>query len=137
MKPSRSFAASLLIIILAGIPAPAAQDKESRPSTSPTDVIPVLVQIVKDKAEDDALRNAAAQGLIVIGKESVPAILEMLEGKDHGLRLTAAAILTNMRPGQARDAIPALLGVIKDSHEDKDLRRQAALALSQALATTP
>ncbi len=136
MKTRYAFAWMTLLVV-AGSPILAAQDKESRPSPSATEVIPVLVQIVKDKAEDDGVRNAAAQGLIALGKESVPALLEMLEASDHQLRITATAILTNMRPGHAHDAIPALLRVIKDSHEDKDLRRQAALALSQALATAP
>ncbi len=135
MRPFRAFSCASVVIV-AGTLALAAEDKGQGQTPGP-EVIPILVQIVKDKTEDDGLRNAAAQGLIVIGRKSVPALIELLEAKDHALRLCAAAILTNMRPGQARDAIPVLLRVIKDPQEDKDLRRQAALALSQALASAP
>lgn len=99
-------------------------------------LILALIEVVKDRDEDAAVRANSAQALVDLGKAAVPPLVELLKGKDNDLRIRAATILANMKPGAAEEAIPVLLKALKDKKEEKDFRRQASYALSQIVATS-
>ena len=71
-----------------------------------------------------------------LGRLAVPSLIEILKGKDNDLQVRAAVILANMRPGEGREAMPILVKALTNKKEDKDLRRQAALALTQIVSSS-
>jgi len=108
--------------------------KNIPPRIAYKDVVPALIDVVKDRDEDDAVRANAAQALVGLGRHSVPALVELLKSKNNDLRVKAATILANMKAGEAHDAIPVLLQALKNKQEDRDFRRQATFALAQIVA---
>jgi HEAT repeat protein len=136
----KTLGAFCLALVLLGTANAAAGDepaalKTGSQSIGPQDVVPVLIDIVKDKEEDELVRANAAQGLVALGRLAVPSLIEILKGKDNDLRIRAVVILANMRPGEGQEAMPILVKALTNKKEDKDLRRQAALALAQIVAT--
>ena len=109
--------------------------KEVSQEISHKQLIPILIEVVKDRDEDDTVRGNAAQALVNFGRPAVPALIVLLEGKNNDLRIKAATILANMKAGEAQEALPVLLRALKNKKEDRDFRRQATFALSQIVAT--
>jgi hypothetical protein len=142
-KSMKTFAASCLVLVVLGTGTFVAGGEQSSQGNDaqdsprrvgPKQIVRALLKAVTDKDEDEAVRSHAAQGLVGLGHDAVPSLIELLKGKDNDLRIKAATILANMKAGQAQEAIPILLKVIKNKKEDKDLRRQATFALSQIVA---
>src|SRR5262249_23326317 len=51
------------------------------------DVVPPLIEALKDSEQE--VRHAAAATLVVIGREAVPSLLDLLKGKDPEARANA------------------------------------------------
>jgi HEAT repeat protein len=117
------------------LPRQANDPKDAPQGWADKDLIPALIGAIKDKEEDETVRGNAAQALVGLGHEAVPAVLELLRSNNRDLRIKAAVVLANMKAGEAKGAIPVLLKALKDRKEDRDFRRQATLALSQIVAT--
>ena len=109
--------------------------KEVPAEVAPKDLIPVLIEVIKDREEDDTVRGNAAQTLVNLGRHAVPSLIGLLGSKNNDLRIKAATILANMKPGEAQEALPVLFRALKDKKEDRDFRRQATFAISQIIAT--
>jgi HEAT repeat protein len=138
----KTFGASLLIlglVLVGGGRFPAAGESTRHadppipvsPGTGHKDLVPALIVALKDKDEDETVRGNAAQALVGLGHEAVPSLIVLLKSDNNDLRIKAATVLANMKPGQAKEAIPVLLKTLQNRKEDKDFRRQATLALSQ------
>jgi RNA polymerase sigma factor (sigma-70 family) len=89
-------------------------------------VIPALVGALKDKNVSSIVAYALGNGNV--GKEAVPALLELLKGKDNELRASAATALGGIGI-KAKEAIPTLITYLEE--EDQNLRNSAAQALGQ------
>jgi HEAT repeat protein len=88
--------------------------------------VPALVQALKDK--DMFVRRFAAQALGEVGAEprdAVPALRAALDDRRKEVQEAAATALGKM--GGA--AVDALVGVVKDSGKETDVRRRAVEAL--------
>ena len=88
---------------------------------------PLRHWVAQAASEDAAKRRAAAEALGKIGPEGVPALLKLLEDKDHRVRSVATLAVTGMGPA----AVPKLKDLIHDP--DKPTRMAAIKALIQAL----
>jgi RNA polymerase sigma factor (sigma-70 family) len=87
-------------------------------------VLPLLVEALKDKHVD----NSAAIALGDIGKQAVPALLQLLKGQDNDLRKWACTALYTIGP-DAKEAIPELIKCLDE--QDQNLRNSAAQALGR------
>ena len=127
----------LALINFAAADDSATQTKNGKEVGDPLNkLIPILIEVVKDRDEDDTVRGNAAQALVNFGRPAVPALIVLLEGKNNDLRIKAATILANMKAGEAQAALPVLVRALKNKKEDRDFRRQATFALSQIVAAT-
>lgn len=80
-------------------------------------------------SDDDVdVRGRAAETLVQLGSKSVPTLIEALSDVDCRSRTGAAKALGDIRP-RAKDAVPALRELLKDS--DDDVREAAKQALRQ------
>lgn len=107
------------------LPAPVAPPATGGPvTTRPKELVPALVQGLKDSEADVRRINAAT--LTALGTDAVPALAETLQDKDRDLRANAAYLLGQLGRS-ATGALPALLGALKD--QDGEVRRRAAFAV--------
>jgi HEAT repeat protein len=86
------------------------------------------VPAVMELLNDPQFRLAAAGTLKEIGPPAVPALTELVKGKDASLRATAVATLGKIGPG-AGSAAAALAELLRDA--DKGVRRSAGEALKE------
>lgn len=91
----------------------------------PTALVPRLVTVLGDRGETGA-RNAAAEALVLLGRQSVPAVVELLAHPDPDQRKFAADILG---PIGHQDAEEALVRALEDP--DPNVRVSVAEALGQ------
>jgi hypothetical protein len=99
-----------------------------RPPVDYKELIPALIDALKDS--DAQVRYSAASALADIGKPAVPALLDILKGKDQpaDLRANVAYILGQMG-SIGQEAVPVLTKLLKD--DDAEIRRRAAYALQR------
>jgi hypothetical protein len=116
------------------LPSQTKDPKVSSPGIAHKELIPVLIEAVKDRDEDDTVRGNAAQALVNLGRQAMPSLLVLLECKNNDLRIKAATILANMRPGEAQEALPILFKALQNKKADRDFRHQATFAISQIVA---
>ena len=92
------------------------------------DAIQPLRSALKDDAELK-VRRAAAKALGMIAPEpasdTVPLLIDTLREKDHGLRMAAVQALAGYGP-EAKDALPALRTLQKETKDKKDHKTVAA-----------
>lgn len=89
------------------------------------DAVPALFEALKDT--DASLRYWAALALGEIDAVAIPVLIKALSDTDFCVRWGAASALGQFGP-VAKDAVPALVERLNDSHEY--VRRRASLALS-------
>src|SRR5205807_4010023 len=83
----------------------------------------------------------AAQLLVEKGEENaaLSALVELLKTREESIRVKAAQLLKQVRPGRLKAAVPALVALLKD--KDAKVRSQAAQILgtmqSAARAAAP
>jgi hypothetical protein len=106
----------------------------ARPGIDYKEVVPQLIEALKDSDAD--VRQSAAAALAAVGQPAVGPLLDILKDKsdDKELRANAAYVLGHMG-GAAHEAVPILLKLLKDS--DTDVRRRAAYALQLIVKETP
>jgi hypothetical protein len=85
----------------------------------------VLVQALASRWRD--VQDTGSRGLIEMGTEAVPILVQALENEDPRMRVYAARTLYHIGGPEAAEAIPALIQALED--EDQGVRRVAAEAL--------
>lgn len=90
----------------------------------PRDVVPPLVQTLRDR--DVAVRLAAGQALVQLGKPAVPFLLAALKEDDADWQ-TAIIVILGRIGAAAREAVPALEGL----RDDETIGPPAADALAR------
>ena len=98
----------------------------SRASAADKEEIDALVN--QFRAKDLKRRARAADDLVKLGAEGVPALSKLLEDRDGAVRVLAAESLGRIGP-DAKEAVTGLAGAMKD--KDDLLRSAAAAALGQ------
>jgi HEAT repeat protein len=131
----KTLAVLFLGVGLFNLAAAADSATQTKDAKEVLDLIPVLIEVIKDREEDDTVRGNAAQTLVNLGRHAVPSLIGLLASKNNDLRIKAATILANMKPGEAQEALPVLFRALKDKKEDRDFRRQATFAISQIIVT--
>jgi HEAT repeat protein len=93
------------------------------------DAVPVLIEALKQKDEISVgtVLPVAAKALGRLGSAAVPALIETLEVKDGKLQAYAAMALKQMGP-DAKPAVAALIGVVKQYKEPAELAKLQAIA---------
>ncbi len=81
-------------------------------------------------SEDRDTRSEAVHAVRPWGKAGIPLFRKALEDRDHKVRALAASMLASVRPRPTKEAITALAHLLAD--EDREVRRDAALALGKA-----
>ena len=95
------------------------------------DVMPALIDVLRDGDEGPDVRGGAAWALGEIGPEAkpaVPALIELLEHENDWAREMAAGALGRIGP-EAEEAIPMLEQVADKENEDPYVRLAAREAL--------
>jgi HEAT repeat protein len=94
----------------------------------PKQLIPALIRALSDP--DQTCREGAASALASLGKPAVPAVLELLQGKDAALQARAATILRRSM-GEHGQRYPEVEGplILAAQSEDPRVCRAAELAL--------
>lgn len=96
-------------------------------------MVRALLKALKDP--DEKVRIYAGSALCTLDVVAVPALLDVLDGKDKALRARAATILGHMGTHGRRHqtALPALTRALDD--DDVEVRRAAAYAISQIVVS--
>ncbi|MBE9137719.1 HEAT repeat domain-containing protein [Nodosilinea sp. LEGE 07088] len=97
--------------------------------------IPDLVEIAKDRNDDDSVRSDTAAALGSIGadaRQAVPALIEIAEDKSNGNDVRGAAIeaLGDIEV-EADRVMPSLLAIAKDKADWDTVRRSALSAIGK------
>src|SRR5262249_42322240 len=95
------------------------------------DLVAVLVETLNDA--DSEVRENASNALRQLGADSIPGLITVLAGKAKLARVAAATLLGEMG-GDAKEALPALIRVMKEKKADKEIRRSVSAAICQILA---
>ena len=115
---------------VSGSPSSRASNNESRsPARQFTDLIPGLIEALKDTDSD--VRQHAAMSLATLGPEALKPLIESLQDPVREKRAASAYALGHMGY-EGHDAMPALLKTLKD--EDPSVRRAAAQAISRIIS---
>jgi hypothetical protein len=107
-------------------PVPAGRERAELPK----DLVPTLIEALKDQDKD--IRKYVASALVRIGKEAVEPLIDLLKAKDKAQRANAAYILGQIG-ADAQEALPLLVKALKD--DDRDVRLRAAFAVERLLAS--
>jgi HEAT repeat protein len=98
--------------------------------------VPALLEALKD--ENEAVGRAAADSLGTIGPDAKPALVELLNKPPPGstilasrVRRLAAVALAGINMNPEPDILSALLGVLRATDTDAELRRTAAYTIAQ------
>ena len=96
MHPVRKLSNSVVILMMIGVMLCTSCQRlrvrcPSPPTPNPDSEIQEAIQALG--SEDEVVRQAAAEKLVSLGTDGVPALIQALESKDVRVRLAAAAII--------------------------------------------
>ncbi len=88
--------------------------------------VPLLLTMMADS--DSAVRLRATDAMADLGQAAVPQLILQLEHED--VRLPVVLALNQIGPA-AQEAIPALVGLVKDAKAPAEIRREAIMAIGE------
>jgi hypothetical protein len=111
--------------------APADAVDERTPAQKYKNLVPSLRTALRDS--EPGIRQHAAQALGYLGRDALPAIMELLRSKNRDQRWRGVSVMMRMRAGEGQDAIPLLLEILNDHNEVTQTRLGAIQAIRDAL----